>query len=65
VKERVEIPYYGGDDLFKAPWHFSDMTPVIEGSGPTLGQHNKEVFCDMLGMSETEFAELQEEGVIA
>lgn len=65
VKTRVEIPFYGGDDLFKAPWHFSDMTPVIEGSGPTMGQHNRAVFRDMLGLSETEFEELQEEGVIS
>ena len=49
VKTRVEIPYYGDDDLFKAPWHFSDMTPVIDRSGPTMGQHNREVFCEHAG----------------
>ncbi|HTQ01641.1 MAG TPA: CoA transferase [Casimicrobiaceae bacterium] len=65
VKKRVQIPYYGEDDLFKAPWHFSDMSAVIDGSGPTLGQHNREVFCGMLGLSETEFAELAESGVIS
>jgi len=65
VKTRVQIPYYGDEDLFKAPWRFSDMTPRIEGSGPTLGQHNREVFCDILGMSEAEVAELTERGVIA
>ena len=65
VKKRVEIPYYGDDDLFKVPWHFSDMTPVIDRSGPTLGQHNREVFCDMLGLSDSDFAELTESGVIS
>ena len=65
VKNRVEIPYYGDDDLFKVPWHFSDMTPVIDRSGPTMGQHNREVFCGMLGLSETEFKELEEGGVIS
>ena len=65
VKQRVAIPYYGDDDLFKVPWHFSDMTPVIDRSGPTLGQHNREVFCDMLGLSETEFKGLEESGVIS
>ena len=65
VKTRVQIPYYGDEDLFKAPWRFSDMAPRIEGSGPTLGQHNREVFCGILGMSEAEVAELTEQGVIA
>lgn len=65
VKKRVEIPFYGDDDLFKVPWHFSDMTPVIDRSGPALGQHNREVFCGMLGLSESEFKELEENGVIS
>ena len=65
MKTRVEIPYYGDEDLFKAPWHFSDMAPVIDRSGPTLGQHNREVFCGILGMSEAEVAELTEQGVIS
>jgi crotonobetainyl-CoA:carnitine CoA-transferase CaiB-like acyl-CoA transferase len=65
VKRRVEIPYYGDEDLFKVPWHFSDMTPAIERSGPTLGQHNRDVFCGLLGLSEAEVAELTESGVIS
>ena len=65
VKTRVVLPYYGDEDLFKAPWHFSDMAPRIEAGGPTLGQHNREVFCGILGMSEAEVAELTEQGVIS
>ena len=65
VKKRVELPYYGDEDLFKVPWRFSDMTPEIETSGPTLGQHNRLVFCEMLGLSDAEFTELEESGVIA
>ena len=65
VKTRVPIPYYGDEDLFKAPWHIEGMAPVIDRSGPTLGQHNREVFCGILGMSETEVAELVQQGVIA
>ena len=65
VKTRVQIRYYGDEDLFKAPWRFSDMAPHIERSGPTLGQHNREVFCGLLGMSEAEVAQLTEQGVIA
>jgi crotonobetainyl-CoA:carnitine CoA-transferase CaiB-like acyl-CoA transferase len=65
VKARVPIPYYGDEDLFKAPWRFSDFAPVIDRSGPTLGQHNHEVFCGLLGMTEAEVAQLTAEGVIA
>ena len=65
VKARVSIPYYGDEDLFKAPWHIDGMAPVIDRSGPTLGQHNREVFCGILGMSEAEVAELTRQGVIA
>ena len=65
VKKRVELPFNGAEDLFRAPWRFSDMMPQIESCGPTLGQHNRLVFCDMLGLSDAEFADLEASGVIA
>jgi crotonobetainyl-CoA:carnitine CoA-transferase CaiB-like acyl-CoA transferase len=33
-------------------------------ASPDLGQHNKEVYADWLGLTETELAELYKEGVI-
>jgi long-chain acyl-CoA synthetase len=33
--------------------------------GPTMGEHNREVFCNMLGLSETELKELEGSGVIS
>ena len=65
VKTCVSLPYYGDEDLFKAPWHIEGMAPVIDRCGPTLGQHNLEVFCGILGMSEAEVAALTEQGVIS
>jgi formyl-CoA transferase len=38
-------------------------TPVPTGA-PELGQHNREVWCDLVGLSETELADLIERGVI-
>jgi benzylsuccinate CoA-transferase BbsF subunit len=46
------------------PVHLSETDWHIEAGAPTLGQHNREVLCGLLGVSETEFAELGANGVI-
>lgn len=38
-------------------------TPVPTGA-PRLGEHNREVWCDLVGLSETELGELVERGVV-
>ncbi len=38
-------------------------TPVPTGA-PRLGEHNREVWCDLVGLSEAELAELGERGVL-
>jgi succinyl-CoA---D-citramalate CoA-transferase len=38
-------------------------TPVPTGA-PRLGEHNREVWCDLVGLRETELAELLERGVV-
>lgn len=47
------------------------VSPVLEGcepktrwAGPELGQHNREVLVDELGLSEAELTKLQEAGVV-
>jgi crotonobetainyl-CoA:carnitine CoA-transferase CaiB-like acyl-CoA transferase len=37
---------------------------AIERLAPTLGQHNEEVFCDVLGLKREEIAQLRDDGVI-
>ena len=37
--------------------------PVPTGA-PRLGQHNREVWCDLVGLSESELADLIERGVL-
>ena len=40
-------------------------TPLkIERSFPAIGQHNEEVYCDLLGYSREDLTRLREEGVI-
>ena len=65
IKQTVDIPVYGKEDLFKAPWHFSDFSPQIERCGPLLGQHNDLVLGDLLGLSPEEIADLKQSGVVA
>lgn len=47
------------------------VTPVLEGvdtstrwAGPDLGQHNFEVLCGELGLSEAELRDLEEKGIV-
>ncbi len=65
IKARVNIPFYGDEDLFKAPWRFSDFSPQIDRCGPSLGEHNDFVFGELLGLSHDEVTSLKASGVIA
>ena len=65
IKHRVDIPVYGAEDLFQAPWRFSDFAPQIDRCGPLTGQHNDYVLGELLGLSTAEIAELQRSGVVA
>ncbi|HYF18927.1 MAG TPA: CoA transferase, partial [Ramlibacter sp.] len=61
----VEIPYYGPEDLYRAPWRFSDAQPRITRSGPRLGEHNSFVFGELLQLPAAEIEALVADGVIA
>lgn len=65
IKHRVTIPVYGEEDLYCAPWRFSDFTPRIERCGPTTGEHNDYVFGELLGLPAEEIETLKAAGVIA
>ena len=65
IKHPVEIPVYGQEDMFSAPWRFSDFKPQVDSPGPSMGQHNDYVFGEILGLPASEIASLKESGVIA
>lgn len=65
IKTRVQIPHYGDEDLYRAPWRFSDIEPRIERCGPLLGEHNAQVFTGLLQMTPEELESMVREGVIA
>ena len=54
-----------GPVLQQAPFPrmVGEAQPVPKGA-PELGQHNREVWCDLVGLSSDEFAHLSREGVI-
>ena len=65
IKHRVTIPVYGEEDLFAAPWRFSDFAPRIDTCGPATGQHNEQVLGGLLGLSQHEIDALRASGVVA
>ena len=65
VKHKVTIPHYGDEDIFQAPWRFSDFAAQVEKCGPGTGQHNEQVLAGLLGMSRAEIDELIRTGVVA
>lgn len=49
---------------FGSPLKLSETPPPASGAAPSLGQHNREVYLDWLGLSEDRYARLRDEGVI-
>lgn len=49
-----------------APWiRFSETACEITSASPTIGQHNREVYGDVLGLSDAEITDLEQQGVIS
>jgi len=46
------------------PWS-TDSTGADYGRAPLLGEHNREVLVDLLGMSDTEYAALEAQDVLS
>lgn len=65
MKQAIDIPTYGREHVFKAPWRFSDFAPEITQSGPMTGEHNARVFGGLLGFSSAEIADFERRGIIA
>ncbi len=69
LKERglfkeVEHPVIGKDWVVTPPWRLSETPAEINRHSPILGEHNEEIFCTRLGMSQEEVKKLIDEEVI-
>lgn len=60
----AEYPRIGKLKVTGSHIKLSETKTSFKTPSPDLGQHNKEVYCGLLGYSEKELADLQAEGVI-
>jgi crotonobetainyl-CoA:carnitine CoA-transferase CaiB-like acyl-CoA transferase len=60
----VQHPRLGTRQVIAPPWEFSKTPASVARTAPLLGEHNEYVFCDLLGVSETELAQWIERKVI-
>lgn len=60
----VEYPGVGPVPLSGIPLKFSLTPGKIETRAPMAGEHNREVYCGLLGLSQDELKSLQGEGII-
>ena len=59
----VDQPGIGKVKMMASPIRLSD-SPRIMGPAPLLGEHNQEVYADLLGYAPEQLEKLKEEGVI-
>jgi succinyl-CoA--D-citramalate CoA-transferase len=60
----VEDPEIGAFPMQNVVPRLSDTPGEVRWTGPSLGQHNEEIYGDVLGLDAKELAELQERGTI-
>ena len=58
LRHTVNLPFYGPEPLYRAPWRFSGMDPAIERCGPSMGEHNQQVLGGLLGLPRERIDEL-------
>lgn len=64
VWQEVQHPVLGRQKVQGAPWRLSRTPPTIRSPGPLLGQHNHQVFVQLLGLSPGEVEDLVDRVVI-
>lgn len=60
----LDRAYIGKHPNGVAPYRLQDGPLGIEWPAPTLGQHNREILGGLLGLSDTELADLERDGII-
>jgi crotonobetainyl-CoA:carnitine CoA-transferase CaiB-like acyl-CoA transferase len=62
--EIVAHPVAGTHPIPTLPFRYAGVERLIRTPAPTMGEHNREILCDLLGVTEEEFLKLQRDGVI-
>ena len=60
----IEHPSLGVEPIFNLMWNLEKTPPSIRSHAPLLGQHNQQVLCDMLGLTQEELSDLEERQVV-
>jgi len=60
----VEDPTDGEIKMCSVVPRLSETPGRVESTGPEMGAHNREVYCDLLGYSEEELAQMRAEGIV-
>ena len=61
--EEIEHPFIGRQATFGAPFRFESVPSWLRTPAPTLGQHNREILCE-LGYAPSEIDQLAAKGVV-
>jgi crotonobetainyl-CoA:carnitine CoA-transferase CaiB-like acyl-CoA transferase len=62
--ETVDHPVIGAQPLPTVPFRFASQKGWLRSAAPTVGQHNREILRDVVGLDEREIDALEAEGVI-
>ena len=60
----IDHPSLGAEPIFNLMWGLSKTPSAVRRHAPLMGEHNRQVLCDTLGLSEAELAELEERQVV-
>ena len=60
----IDHPALGAEPIFNLMWGLSKTPSAVRRHAPLMGEHNRQVLCGILGLSETELSELQERQVV-
>jgi benzylsuccinate CoA-transferase BbsF subunit len=60
----IEHPHVGAEWVYGMPWLLSDTPGSVRTPAPTLGQHNRQVFCRLLGLPVQELERLEAAQVV-
>ena len=61
---QVDHPHLEKDWVLSPPWRLSETPASIRRHAPSLGEHSRPIFEELLGMSPEEIEKLMEEEVI-
>ena len=62
--ETPEHPVVGAMPLPSLPFRYASIDRWLRTPAPTIGQHNEQVLCGILGLSPSDLLDLEAEGVI-